>query len=153
MYVTFTRNVVTRENDLDICPGRVFSDFLVDKVLELLMELDHEMGARSNAIRVEWRLFWEFFAFSEGLSTRVCRFLCRSKPPGSLLVHFCPWCDAINRQKKEFLGFNLCKDMVNVLENGEENVGFGDAKVDVVVILVGAVVNDAIHVQVQVVYI
>ena len=48
--------IVSRENDLHLLPGWVRGEFLVDEVLEVLMQPGHEVGTWCDAVGVKPRL-------------------------------------------------------------------------------------------------
>lgn len=64
---------------------------------------------------------------------------------------FFTYSDSINCEKKQLLWLDHVEKRLKVKKNVIEDLLFCDAKVDVVIIRMRAVVNDSIHIQIQVV--
>ena len=74
-----------------------------------------------------------------------------AKSPGSLLVHFGSRSAAVDGEVEPFHGPDEVNKPVNVPANAEDHVLHGQSLCHLVVLRVGAVVDDAIHVEVEVV--
>lgn len=68
-----------------------------------------------------------------------------------MLIHLCSGSYTINSQEEELLGLDLGEDVVHIVEDADPDLFFGNTVMGVVVVVVGAVVNNAIHIKVQVV--
>jgi hypothetical protein len=69
-------------------------------------------------------------------------------PSTTLLVHLCPWSNAIDSHEEHLLGLNHAKQDLNVVENVGKYFFFCDAEMWVVVIRMRTIVNYAIHVEI-----
>ena len=93
--------------------------------------------------------FPEHYAFFPTFRLVVC-FLRRSEASGSLLVHLGARGDTIYCHEKELLGLDFAEEMLNVVEDFDEHFVLGDVLGDGNVgVVVCAVVDDAIHVEVE----
>lgn len=134
------------------------------------MQTDHKRCARSNAVRIETRRVRQLFSFLTSQRLLGLGFFSGSEsdhkiykyissylivlpniPPTTLLVHLRPGRNTVHGHKKQFLRFDRPEQRVDVVENVHENLLFGDAKLNVRVVRMGAIVNDSVHVQVKVV--
>lgn len=73
------------------------------------------------------------------------------KPSATLLIHLRSRRHSIHRHEEQLLRFDRPEQSVDVVENVRENLLLGDAKLDVRVVRMRAIVNDSVHVQVQVI--
>lgn len=136
-------------------PDGVYTHFGLQEVLELRLQSHHELGARSDAVGVESLSVERFgllvalglLELSLGLRGRV---LGRPEASGALLVHLCPGGDAVDSQEEQPARAHHANERLQVVEDAFENFCLRDAVV-VVVVRVRAVVDDAVHVQVEVV--
>lgn len=51
--LSFSRDVMPRENDLHLLPRGIGRELIGDKILQMLMETSHELCTRGNAVGVE----------------------------------------------------------------------------------------------------
>ena len=102
------------ENYFNALPRWIGIQFLVDEVLQLLVQPAHKVCLRCAAIGVEVRLRWEEFSILLGLKNEVLGLLGWAEPPASLLVHFGPWCHFIHSKEEHLLRPN---DATQALEN------------------------------------
>ena len=73
------------------------------------------------------------------------------EPASPLLVHLCPWCDAIHRHEEDLARLDDPEEHFQVVEDVSKNLFLRNAKVNVLVIRVGTLVDDPIHVQIEIV--
>lgn len=103
---------------------------------------------RGDAVAVKGLLLGQLDAFTNGLVTGLFGIESRSETSSTLLVHLGSRCDTIDSHEEELLGFNLAKQMFNVVEYADEHFLLAEAKGYVFTcILVGTVMNDTIHIQ------
>jgi hypothetical protein len=145
------RHLVPAQYHRHIPPVCVLGDLLVDKVLELCAESGHERCAGGNAVGIESFLVRQFLPFRLGLLSRLSGFFCCAEPSTALLVHLCTGSDAVDGHIEHLLGLDLPKQVVHVREDGREDLLLRQPEVGIVVVRVGAVVDDAVEVEVEVV--
>lgn len=68
------------------------------------------------------------------------------------MVHLGSGSNSIDSQKERLLWFDLSKQVIYVAEYGQPDLLFADPKVRIVGIVVRAIMNNTIHVQVEVIY-
>lgn len=73
------------------------------------------------------------------------------EPPSSLLVHFCSRRHAIHRHEEDLAGLDDPEEHLKIMEDVCKNLLLRNAKVDIFVIRVGALMNNPIHVQIEIV--
>lgn len=71
--------------------------------------------------------------------------------PASLLVHLCPWCHAIHRHEEDLARLDDPEEHLQVMEDVSKNLLLRNAKVDILVVRVGALMNNPVHVQIEIV--
>lgn len=71
--------------------------------------------------------------------------------PASLLVHLCPGCHTIHCHEKDLAWLNNSKENLHIVEDVSKNLLLRDAKMDILIIWMGALMNDPIHVQIEIV--
>lgn len=71
--------------------------------------------------------------------------------PSSLLVHLCSWCHTIHSHEENLARLDDPEENLQVMEDVCKNLFLRDAKVDVLVIGMGTLVDNPIHVQIQIV--
>lgn len=103
----------------------------------------------SDSITIEGILLRHLLAFLDRLLSGSFDIECSPKSSGSLLVHLCSRRNAINCHEEELLGFDLSKQMLDVVENGDEHLLFTHPECRIVRILVRTIVDDAVHVKIQ----
>ena len=136
-------------------PGRVNAHFGLQEVLELGLQSHHEFSSRSNAVRVEpfsvkllgLLITLGFLELALGLRSCV---LSRPEASGALLVHLCPGGDAVHGEEEQPARAHHSNERLQIMEDAFKDFRLRDAVV-VVVIWMGTVVDDAVHVQVEVV--
>lgn len=69
----------------------------------------------------------------------------------SLLVHFCSWCHTIHSHKEDFARLDDPEEHLQVMKDVCKNLFLRNAKVDILIIRVGALMDDSIHVKVEIV--
>ena len=150
LMLALSRDLVTRQDDFASLPINVFGYLLRDEVLELLRQARHKLGTWGNAIRVERVLLRHLFPFSNRLVPRCFGVQRGSKTAGALLVHLRPRCDTVNGHEEELLRLDLPEQMLDIVEYLDEHLVFGQTLGGGGVgVIVGTVVNDAVHVQVK----
>ena len=102
-----------------------------------------------DAVTVKRLLLGQLLAFSDGLLARFLSIQGGPETPGALLVHLGARGDTINGHKKQLFGFDLSKQMLDVVENGDKHLLFAEAEGNIVRILVCTVMDNAIHIQLQ----
>ena len=126
---------MTGEVNIDVLPQRIGCQFDMDEVLQLFMQIGHELSSwkrrsrgtdrervRSrhtggNGVRVEMVhcYFFEVLLGFRGDRFQFLRsILTGTKASRSLLVHFRSWCNAIDSHEKDFLGFDHAKQELQV---------------------------------------
>ena len=136
LVLSLSGDLVTRQHDFHALPVYVLGDLLVDEVLELLRELRHESSTWRNAVAVERFLGRHLYAFADSLLPSLFSIESGSETSRTLLVHL-----------GALFGLNFAKQMLDVVEDGDEHLIFGLARRDAVGIVVGAVMDDAVHVK------
>lgn len=82
----------------------------------------------------------------------MCLFVpCLPESPSSLLVHLCPWCHAIHRHEEDLTRLDNPEENLQVMKDVGKNLLLRNAKVDILIIWVGALMNNPIHVQIEIV--
>ncbi len=71
--------------------------------------------------------------------------------PSSLLVHLCPRCHAIHRHEEDLARLDDPEEHLQVMEDVGENLFLRNAKVDILVVGVGTLMDNPIHVQIEIV--
>jgi hypothetical protein len=145
--LSLSGDFVTRQYDFHALPVYVLGDLFVDEVLELLRELRHKCSARRDAVAVERFLGRHFYAFADGLLPSLFSIESGSETSRTLLVHLGARSDTIDGHEKELLGLDLAKQMLDVVEDGDEHLVFGLARRDAIGIVVGAVVDNSVHIK------
>lgn len=107
-----------------------------------------EMRTWSNTVAVKAIPLWDLFSLGSSLVYNLLHFLRSPKPSTSLLVHLCSRRHSIDGQKEELLGFDDGEEMRDVGEDGQEDGFFRDSEGSVVIVRVGAVMDDSVHVQI-----
>lgn len=69
----------------------------------------------------------------------------------SLLVHFCSWCHTIHGHKEDLARLDDPEEHLQVMKDVCKNLFFRNAKVDILIIRVGALMDNSIHVKVEIV--
>ena len=97
LVLSFTRDVPSTENNLELLPVRIFVDLLLNEKPQLLVEFKHELGPWSDAIVFE--IFFVFLAvFVEPLFHLSVVFGALI-PPGPLIVHLRSRSNSIQSQE------------------------------------------------------
>lgn len=73
------------------------------------------------------------------------------KTPSTLLVHFCSRSHTINSHKKHFPRFNNAKQHFQVVKNISKNFIIWNSEVNIIIIRMGTLMYNSIHIQIQVV--
>jgi hypothetical protein len=74
----------------------------------------------------------------------------RANERSALLVHLCAWCYTIHSQKEELSWFHNAVKTIGVGKNAGKHLHFIE-KDDIAVVVMGAGVDDTVHVEVEVV--
>lgn len=69
----------------------------------------------------------------------------------SLLVHLCPWRHTIHSHEEDLARLDDPEEHLQVMEDVCKNLFLRDAKVDILIVWVRTLVDDAIHVQIEIV--
>ncbi|KAF2276441.1 uncharacterized protein EI97DRAFT_39893 [Westerdykella ornata] len=149
LVLSLSGNLMSRKDDLHTLPIQVLRDFLVDEISELLAKLCHELGARGDAVAVKSVFLRHFHAFRNGFLSSLFSIECGAESSGALLVHLGSGCDAINRHEEELFRLNLPKQMLDVVEYGNEHLVLCHAEGGRVGVFVSAVMDDAVHVKLR----
>jgi hypothetical protein len=78
----------------------------------------------SNTVTVERFLFWHFHALLNSLVSSLFSFQGSTESTCTLLVHFGSWRNTVNGHEEQLLGFDLSKQMLNVVEDANEHFFF-----------------------------
>lgn len=73
------------------------------------------------------------------------------EPPSSLLVHFCSRRHAVHRHEENLARLDDPEEHLKIVEDVCKNLLLRNAKVDILVIRVGALMNNSIHVKIEIV--
>ena len=74
---------------------------------------------------------------------------CSPEASRALLVHLRARRDAVDGHEEQLLWLDLAKEMLDVIEDGDEHLVFGHAKGRRIGVFVRTVMNDAIHVELR----
>lgn len=79
--------------------------------------------------------------------------LCPSLPesPSSLLVHLCPRCHTIHCHEENFARLDDSEEYLHVMEDVSKNLLLRNAKVNILIIWVWTLMNNPVHVQIEIV--
>lgn len=69
----------------------------------------------------------------------------------SLLVHLCPWRHPVHSHEEDLPWLDDPEEHLQVMEDVSKYLFLRDAKVDILIIRVRALVDDAVHVQIEIV--
>lgn len=69
----------------------------------------------------------------------------------SLLVHFCSWRHAIHRHEEDLAWLDDPEEHLQIVEDVCKNLLLRNSKVDILVIGMGALMNNSIHVKIEIV--
>lgn len=75
----------------------------------------------------------------------------KPEPSATLLVHFGPGCDSIHSHEEHLPGLDDAKEHFEVVEDVGKDLLLSDTEVYVLVVGVRALVDDPVHVQVQII--
>lgn len=137
---------MSRQYHFALPPQWIIWDLIDNKILELILQLAHELGPWCDAIGIESGSIWQRFPLLLGLCLHFLSFLGRPEPPASLLVHFGARCHPVHRHEKQFLWVDHSEQHLDVVEYVLENFLLGYPEMGVVVIWMGTIVDDAVHV-------
>ena len=73
------------------------------------------------------------------------------KPATTLLVHLRPWCHPVNGHEEHFPWLDHAEQHLDVVEDVRDDLLLCDPEVRIIVVGVRTVVDDPVHVQIQVV--
>ncbi|KAL5047345.1 hypothetical protein BDW71DRAFT_196794 [Aspergillus fruticulosus] len=119
--------------------------------LPLFRKLRHEFRAGSNAIAVKRIFLRHLNPLGDSLLLRLFGIQSCPKPSRALLIHFRTWGDTIHCHEEELLWFDLAVQVFDIVKDGYEHLILGHSKCRRVTVLVCAVVNNAVHVKIQIV--
>lgn len=71
--------------------------------------------------------------------------------PSPLLVHLCPRGHTIHSHEENFAWLDDSEEHLQIMKNVSENLLLRDAKMHILVVWVGTLVNDPVHVQIEIV--
>lgn len=100
-----------------------------------------------DTVAVKGLFLGELFAFAESLFTGPLSIQSGPEAPRALLVHFGARGNAVDSHEEELLRLDFPEEVLDVVEDGNEHFLLGKTEVHIVNILVCAIVDDAIHVQ------
>lgn len=101
----------------------------------------------SDAVTVEGVLDGHLYPFSDRLLSRILYVKRSPESSRTLLVHFCAGSDAIDGHKEHLLGFDFAEEMLDVIEDSNEHLVLCHAESSIIGVLMRAVVNNTIHVE------
>lgn len=73
------------------------------------------------------------------------------KSSSSLLVHLCPRRHAVHRHEEDLARLDDPEENLQVMEDIGKDFLLGNAEVDILVVRVGTLVDDPVHVQIEIV--
>lgn len=73
------------------------------------------------------------------------------KTPPALLVHFCSRSHTVNSHKEHFPRFNNSKQHLQVVKNVSKDFVIWNSEVNIIIIRMGTLMYNPIHIQVQVI--
>jgi hypothetical protein len=149
LVLALPRSLGPGDNDLDALPKGILLDLFANKKSEMLRELGHELGSRSDAIAVE-RLLRQLLSHLQSQLQSLSSIIGCPKAARALLVHLGSWCTTIYGHVDEPAGLDDVKKTSDVLECLHKHIVLV-RHCQAACVVVGAIVNDAIHVQIQIV--
>jgi hypothetical protein len=135
--------------------ARVLGDLLVHEEVQRVGQTVHEVGAGRDAVGVEHGAASGTSAARDVRARarrHLFRFARRLEATRALLIHFGTRRHAVDRHEKHLARRNDVKQTVDVVENVDENLLFGNRILQRIFVGMRTSVNNAIHVEVQVVY-
>ena len=138
---------MARENNLHTLPVSIFRHLLVDEVFELLRQLSHECCPWRNTVAVERLLFWHFLPLTNRFFSSIFNIESCAESSCALLVHLSSGGNPINGHEEELMRLNLPKKMLDVVKYRNEHLLLGHTESRIVGVLVGAIVDNTVHIQ------
>ncbi|PWY79671.1 hypothetical protein BO70DRAFT_52842 [Aspergillus heteromorphus CBS 117.55] len=148
LVLTLTRDLVARQDDLDSLPVLVLGNFLAHEVLQLFRQLGHELGTRGNAVTVEGILLGHLDTLRNRLLLGGFGVEGGPETSRALLVHLGSRGHTVDRHEEQLLGLDLAVQMLDIIKNGNEHLVFSHSEGGGVAVLVCAIVDNAVHVQI-----
>ena len=150
LVLTFTGNFVTGKDDFASLPVNVFTDFLRNEILQLLRKPSHKFSTRRDTIRIERIFLWQLLPFSDRFLSRLLCVQGSSESPRPLLVHLRTRGHAINCHEEQLLRLYLAEEVLDIVEDLDEHLILANMLGDAgIIVIVGAVVDDAIHIKIE----
>lgn len=149
LMLSFTRDFMTGQDDFASLPVDVLAHFLRNEIFELLGKPSHKLRSRSDAVRVKCIFFGHFYALTDCLFALPFCVQRSPEPPCALLIHLGARSHSIDRHEEQLLRLDLAEQMLDVVEYLDEHFILADPLRDTIGVVVSAVVDDAIHVQVE----
>lgn len=141
-----------RVDNRQLLPQRVLLHLLPNKILQVRIDHRHKLRPRGDTIGVKNGSFINLDALFNGFLAGFGGVLCRTETTGALLIHLGSGRHPIDGDVEEFLGFDdLRDDPVDIVPDVFHHFFLCEALGDFLVVGVGAGVDDAVHVQVEVV--
>ena len=151
LVLALARDVGARKHDFHRLVERVVGALVREPRLEGLAELGHERRAGRDAVRVESVGVGRHVAAGrDEFRAQLLALLRRAEPAAPLLVHLRARRDAVDGEDDRALGGDDLADLVREGEDAHELVARAGLR-DLGVVAVRAHVDDAVHVEVQVV--
>ena len=152
LVLALARHVVPAEHNLQVAPQGVLLDLLADEPTQVLAHELHELRPGRDAVGVEDVVFVHDLPPLTRLGHAFHAVLRRTETTRTLLVQLRTRGHAVDGHEEQLLGLGDLRDhAVNVAEDGQHHLAQGQAAGRAVVVGVRARVDDAVHVQVQVV--
>lgn len=142
--------LLATEYDPTFLPEGILRDFRSQKAAQAGLQSHHELCARRNAVAIE-SFMLTLLATLPCLRLQLLRLAGRAKAPAALLIHFGTWCDTIYGQEKQLLRLDQVEELVDVVVNVLKDLRLLQMEVDITIIRVRAVVDNPVHVQVEIV--
>mmetsp|Transcript_72871 Transcript_72871/g.173594 ORF Transcript_72871/g.173594 Transcript_72871/m.173594 type:complete len:321 (-) Transcript_72871:17-979(-) len=147
--LTLSRHVWTRQHNCHLLPQWVLFNLLLDEKMEVLCQTLHELCPWRDAVRVEWSCI-HFLTSLQGTLQSLSSIVCSPEASRPLLVHLRPRCTSINGHVEELLWLDDVEKPQDVLKSSHKYL-FLICHTETTSVVVGAGMNYAVHVQVQVV--
>ena len=149
--LALTSDFVPRQYHRHLCPKWIFRLLLTHIKFQMLSQPRHELRPRRDTVGIKR------FALRLRLASRtrflavLRRLLRASKSSTPLLIHLRSRCHAIDRHVQHLIRSRHSKQMIQIRENLGHHLVFSHSRIHIRPCAVRAVVNDTIHVQVQVI--
>lgn len=142
---------MSRQYDLATPPRLIIRDLVHNKVLQLLMQPGHKLCAGRDAVRVKPRFRGQNLPPLCGLLLEHLGLPGAPEATAALLVHLGPRCHTVDGHEEHLAWLDHAEQHLNVVEDVSKDLLLRYAEMGIGIVRVRAHVDDAVHVQIQVV--